>query len=266
MAGGFKTSAKHSNVVLFRRYDETQAVTRVINAKDLAKPSRIAEDPTLRPGDFLFVPQNAISKFERLIPFTSIAWLFAGPWGRSGAHERDCNLPRQLRPDGRGRAGGRGADRGAARRGPAHDAGGAGQVDSGAAGAADPHHLDAVAAVARALLPPLLHALPAGRRRREPPPVRPGAEQLLRLRQGRPYPARRGPRLLLLHPDALGVAQRRLHGARALRAGRTGRRLHGAAVAEALGPARRRGVRTTTSPPRGWSPIGSSAATAAGRR
>ncbi len=80
MAGGFKNSAKHSNVVLFRRYDETQAVTRVINAKDLAKPSRIAEDPTLRPGDFLFVPQNAISKFERLIPFASIAWLFTGPW------------------------------------------------------------------------------------------------------------------------------------------------------------------------------------------
>ena len=79
MAGGFKTSAKHSKVVLFRRYDETHVITRVINVKELQ--SRAARrHPTLRPGDFLFVPKNAISKFERLIPFTSIAWLFAGPW------------------------------------------------------------------------------------------------------------------------------------------------------------------------------------------
>ena len=81
MAGGFKNSAKHSNVVLFRRYDETQAVTRVINAKELAKPSRIAEDPTLRPGDFLFVPQNAISKFERLHPVHLRCLAVCGPLG-----------------------------------------------------------------------------------------------------------------------------------------------------------------------------------------
>jgi polysaccharide export outer membrane protein len=81
MAGGFKNSAKHSDVVLFRRYDETRAVTRVINAKQLAKADRIQEDPDLRPGDFLFVPQNKISKVERLIPFASIGWLIA-PWIR----------------------------------------------------------------------------------------------------------------------------------------------------------------------------------------
>jgi polysaccharide export outer membrane protein len=81
MAGGFKNSAKHSDVVLFRRYDETRAVTRVINAKQMAKADRIQEDPDLRPGDFLFVPQNKISKVERLIPFASIGWLIA-PWIR----------------------------------------------------------------------------------------------------------------------------------------------------------------------------------------
>ncbi len=80
MAGGFKSSAKHSQVVLFRRFDETRAVTRVINAKELAKADRIAEDPDLRPGDFLFVPQNKISKIERFIPFTSIGWLIAASW------------------------------------------------------------------------------------------------------------------------------------------------------------------------------------------
>lgn len=82
MAGGLKSSAKHSKVVLFRRFDETQAVTRVIDAKALAKPGRDEEDPFLRPGDFLFVPQNRISKLERLVPLTSIGWLLTGGWLR----------------------------------------------------------------------------------------------------------------------------------------------------------------------------------------
>ena len=68
MAGGFKSSAKHSQVVLFRRFDETRAVTRVINAKELAKADRIAEDPDLRPGDFLFVPQNKICEDRAVHP------------------------------------------------------------------------------------------------------------------------------------------------------------------------------------------------------
>jgi polysaccharide export outer membrane protein len=76
MAGGFKSSAKHSQVVLFRRYDEERAVTRVINAKELARADRSAEDPDLRPGDFLFVPQNRISKMERFVTFSAIGLLF----------------------------------------------------------------------------------------------------------------------------------------------------------------------------------------------
>jgi polysaccharide export outer membrane protein len=82
MAGGLKSSAKHSRVVLFRRFDETHAVTRVIDAKALAKADRQEPDPFLRPGDFLFVPQNRISKFERLVPLASIGWLLSGAWAR----------------------------------------------------------------------------------------------------------------------------------------------------------------------------------------
>lgn len=75
IAGGLKRSAKHSQVVLFRRYDEERAVTRVIDAKALARADAVAEDPELRPGDFLFVPQNRISKVERFVPFSSIGWM-----------------------------------------------------------------------------------------------------------------------------------------------------------------------------------------------
>ena len=80
MAGGFKNSAKHSQVVLFRRYDETQAVTRVINAKELAKAEshRRGSRPAARRLPVRAAEQ--ISKIERLIPFTSIGWLIAGPW------------------------------------------------------------------------------------------------------------------------------------------------------------------------------------------
>ena len=82
MAGGLKTSAKHSQVVLFRRYDDDRAVTRIIDAKALAKADRLEEDPVLRPGDFLFVPQNKISKIERFVPLNSLGWLLTGAWLR----------------------------------------------------------------------------------------------------------------------------------------------------------------------------------------
>lgn len=78
MAGGFTKNSKHSQVVLFRRFDEDRAVTRVINAKDLARPNGDTEDPDLRSGDFLFVPQNRLSKIERFVPFSSLGWLLNG--------------------------------------------------------------------------------------------------------------------------------------------------------------------------------------------
>ena len=72
MAGGFKNSAKHSEVVLFRRYDDEHMVTRVINVKDLAKHPNSDANIELQPGDFLLVPQNRISKIERLVPIASV--------------------------------------------------------------------------------------------------------------------------------------------------------------------------------------------------
>lgn len=78
MAGGLTKNSKHSQIVLFRRYDEERAVTRLINAKTLARADRAVEDPELRPGDFLFVPQNRVSKIERFVPFSSLGWLLNG--------------------------------------------------------------------------------------------------------------------------------------------------------------------------------------------
>jgi polysaccharide biosynthesis/export protein len=73
MAGGFKTlSAKHSEVILFRRVGSSDlAKTEILNLK-LATSAKASEPlPDLRPGDMLFVPQNRISKIERFVKWGS---------------------------------------------------------------------------------------------------------------------------------------------------------------------------------------------------
>jgi polysaccharide biosynthesis/export protein len=80
MAGGLKTSAKDSQVVLFRRYDEETAITRLINVKDLTRAKNPERNFDLQAGDFIFVPQNKLSKIERLVPLASLALLNPLVW------------------------------------------------------------------------------------------------------------------------------------------------------------------------------------------
>lgn len=68
MAGGFKSSAKHSQVVLVRRLDEGHAFRRVLNAKELVKNPEPENDVVIQPGDLLYVPQNRISKVSSVMP------------------------------------------------------------------------------------------------------------------------------------------------------------------------------------------------------
>ena len=80
MAGGFKRSAKHSKVVLLRRFDNDRASATLIDAKRLAQGPDPEHDIELEPGDLLVVPQNNISKIERFIPFASLALLNPFVW------------------------------------------------------------------------------------------------------------------------------------------------------------------------------------------
>ena len=80
MAGGFKRSAKHSQVVLFQRYDNDRASARLIDAKALAKSRDPERDIQLSAGDMLFVPQNKLSKVERFVPLASLALLNPFIW------------------------------------------------------------------------------------------------------------------------------------------------------------------------------------------
>ena len=72
VAGGFQSSAKHSQVVLFRRIDDQWTEAQLINVKKMENSRNLKEDPVLHPGDMLFVPKNTLSKIDRVIPNLSM--------------------------------------------------------------------------------------------------------------------------------------------------------------------------------------------------
>jgi len=76
MAGGFLDSAKHSQVLLFRKASEGWYSAKIINVKKMEKAGDLREDPQLQPGDMLFVPKNRFSKIKPLLPISSMGAFF----------------------------------------------------------------------------------------------------------------------------------------------------------------------------------------------
>jgi len=76
MAGGFLDSAKHSQVLLFRKASEGWYSAEIIDVKKMEKAGNLREDPQLRPGDMLFVPKNHFSKIRPFIPGSSMGAFF----------------------------------------------------------------------------------------------------------------------------------------------------------------------------------------------
>lgn len=72
VAGGFQSSAKHSQVVLFRRLDDQWTSAQLINVKKMEKDRDLREDPFLHSGDMLLVPKNTLAKIDRVIPNMSM--------------------------------------------------------------------------------------------------------------------------------------------------------------------------------------------------
>jgi polysaccharide export outer membrane protein len=81
LAGGITPAAKHSQVLLFRRYSEELLEVKEINVQKMFASKDLSEDYLLRPGDTLYVPQNFIS---RITPFISVAslGLYLNPFSR----------------------------------------------------------------------------------------------------------------------------------------------------------------------------------------
>jgi polysaccharide export outer membrane protein len=72
IAGGFQDSAKHYQVLLFRRVDSDWVSAKIINVKEMEKEGNLREDPYLHPGDMVFVPKNRISKIRPFLPSSSM--------------------------------------------------------------------------------------------------------------------------------------------------------------------------------------------------
>lgn len=68
IAGGFNDSAKHSQILLYRKVSNGWAEVRKLDLRDMLRGRDLSEDPHLRPGDMLFVPKSTASKFKPFIP------------------------------------------------------------------------------------------------------------------------------------------------------------------------------------------------------
>jgi polysaccharide biosynthesis/export protein len=78
LAGGFNEQAKHSQVVLFRHVSPSLVESHLLNIKSMLNSRSLAEDVYLQPGDFVFVPQNAVSKMRRYLPASNLG-LYSTP-------------------------------------------------------------------------------------------------------------------------------------------------------------------------------------------
>jgi polysaccharide biosynthesis/export protein len=76
IAGGFKDSSRHSQVLLFRRVSDQWMEAKIINVKQMEKSGNLKEDPMLHPGDMLFVPKNTMSKIDKFFPSASMGTFF----------------------------------------------------------------------------------------------------------------------------------------------------------------------------------------------
>ena len=71
-AGGFKDSAKSSQIIVFRKINAEFAEVKTLNLRNIKKTSDLENDLTLKSGDIIFVPRNNFSKIEKFVRLTSL--------------------------------------------------------------------------------------------------------------------------------------------------------------------------------------------------
>ena len=76
LAGGFKDTAKQSQVLVYRKINSDTAEVRVLSLKNIRKTSDLENDFALESGDMILVPRNTITKVERYVKFAGIFDIF----------------------------------------------------------------------------------------------------------------------------------------------------------------------------------------------
>jgi polysaccharide biosynthesis/export protein len=79
LAGGQTGRAKHSQVILFRRFSAEWLEVKEVNVKKMYANRNMAEDPLLRPGDTIFIPKSLLSKIAPFIPRPGLG-LYGSPF------------------------------------------------------------------------------------------------------------------------------------------------------------------------------------------
>jgi polysaccharide export outer membrane protein len=78
VAGGMDTTARSSQVILFRRINADDDEVHVLDLHNIKKRSDLEHDIMLEPGDMLLIPRDRIAKMERIIKATNIG-LYLNP-------------------------------------------------------------------------------------------------------------------------------------------------------------------------------------------
>jgi polysaccharide biosynthesis/export protein len=78
LAGGHTSVAKHSQVILFRRFSGQWLEVKEVNIKRMYDSRNLSEDPLLRPGDTVFIPKSVMGKVAPFIPKPGIG-LYLNP-------------------------------------------------------------------------------------------------------------------------------------------------------------------------------------------
>jgi polysaccharide biosynthesis/export protein len=76
LAGGHTRDAKHSQVIIFRRFSNEWVEVKQLDVKEMYAGRNLNEDPLMRPGDTVFVPKSTMAKIAPFIPQPSLGLYF----------------------------------------------------------------------------------------------------------------------------------------------------------------------------------------------
>jgi len=66
-------TAKTQQVFLFHRSSNDWFKVEKINLRDIMNGKKVNEDAFIEPGDMVFVPESAITKFRKYVPYSANA-------------------------------------------------------------------------------------------------------------------------------------------------------------------------------------------------
>lgn len=76
LAGGFKESARSSQILLFRKVNSDEAEVIVVDLKKLKHTDDLSHDVMLKAGDMLLVPTNTVTKIGRFVKLVNLGLFF----------------------------------------------------------------------------------------------------------------------------------------------------------------------------------------------